>query len=131
MPFLPGRCSVNSNCRLRLASLLFLPAHPIVHILRQRLLPLNPTLPDDSRGMIHEVAKNVLTSDTADGFLSRDIGDMDKGVVEGSEDVGNTKDQLSFLDVRSEGDDLFVLGGSGFLGFWRLWISHRVRDQFV
>ena len=35
------------------------------------------------------------TSDTGDGFAARKIGDVDEGVVEGSEDTGNTEDKLT------------------------------------
>ena len=62
-----------------------------------------------------------LTGDTGDGFLARQIGDVDEGVVERGEDVSNTKDKLAISDLRAERD------GSGFLrgfrNFGRLWTS--------
>jgi hypothetical protein len=35
------------------------------------------------------------TGDTGDGFAARKIGDVDEGVVEGSEDTGDTEDKLT------------------------------------
>ena len=57
------------------------------------------------------------TSHTGDGFLAREIGDMDESVVERGIDVGNAEYQLSLRDLGTEGD-CGVLGGS--LSFWRL-----------
>merc|ERR1719198_2802850 len=47
------------------------------------------------------------TGNTGDGLLSGEIGDVNEGIVEGSEDVGNSENQFSFLNVRAEG------GGGG------------------
>jgi hypothetical protein len=37
------------------------------------------------------------TGDTGDGFAARQIGDVDEGVVEGSEDTGNAEHKLALL----------------------------------
>ena len=37
------------------------------------------------------------TGDTGDGFAARKIGDVDEGVVEGSEDTGNAENKLALL----------------------------------
>lgn len=50
------------------------------------------------------------TSDTGDGFLARQIGDVDKGVVERGIDVGNTENEFSLSDLRTERDSGFFLG---------------------
>ena len=34
---------------------------------------------------------------------------MDKGIVEGGEDVGDSEDKFAFPDLRAEGGDLFFL----------------------
>lgn len=69
------------------------------------------------------------TGDSGDGLLARQVGDVDKGVVEPSQvslipttsnegnlaensrgvDVGNAKDELTLLDLGSEGDGGGVL----------------------
>ena len=36
------------------------------------------------------------TGDTGDGLTSREIGDVDEGVVEGGEDAGNAEDKLAW-----------------------------------
>ena len=41
------------------------------------------------------------TGDSRDRFLARQIRDMDKGVIERSVDVCDTKDELSICDLRS------------------------------
>lgn len=42
---------------------------------------------------------SLLTSNTSDGFLSRQISDMDEGVVERGKDVCDTEDQFTFTDL--------------------------------
>jgi hypothetical protein len=56
----------------------------------------------------------MLTSNTDDGFTARKIGDVNEGIVEGGEDVGNAEDELAFTDLRTEGDSL--LDGGRLLG---------------
>jgi hypothetical protein len=34
---------------------------------------------------------------------------MDKGIVEGGKDVGDSEDKFAFPDLRAEGGDLFFL----------------------
>jgi hypothetical protein len=52
---------------------------------------------------------------TADGFLSRQISDVNKGIVEGSVDTRNTEDELVGEHVLGTiGDHLF--GGGGLRG---------------
>jgi hypothetical protein len=41
------------------------------------------------------------TGDTGDGFAARKIGDVDEGVVEGSEDTGDTEDKLTLRYCQS------------------------------
>ena len=55
-------------------------------------------------------------SDTGDGLTTRKIGNMDEGVVERGEDVGNAEDELAISDLRAELDGGFFLGGLDFLG---------------
>jgi hypothetical protein len=50
------------------------------------------------------------TSDTGDGFPTRQISDMDKGVVERGIDVGNAENELSLSDLRTERDGGFFPG---------------------
>lgn len=50
------------------------------------------------------------TGDTADGFAATQIGDVDEGVVERSEDTGNAEDELTLADLGAQGDVL--LGGT-------------------
>lgn len=47
------------------------------------------------------------TSDAGDGFPTRQIGDMDKSVVERGVDVCNAEHELSFCDLRTERDGGF------------------------
>jgi len=56
------------------------------------------------------------TSHTRDRFLPRQIGDVDKGVVEGGEDVSNAEHQLTLSDLGSEGDGVLFLGYFDFFG---------------
>jgi hypothetical protein len=56
------------------------------------------------------------TSNTGDGFLARQIGDMDESVVERSEDVGNAKHQLALSNLRTERNGVFLFGYLGLLG---------------
>ena len=61
------------------------------------------------RGLVSVSLHLHPTSDTADGFLARKIGDVHKSVVEGCKDVAHTKYILSFSHLRAEADDLFFL----------------------
>lgn len=56
------------------------------------------------------------TSHTRNCFLSRQIGDMDKGVVEGRKDVSNAEHQLTLSDLGPEGDGVLFLGCFNFFG---------------
>ena len=51
-----------------------------------------------------------------DDLLSGEIGDVDKSVVERSEDVTNTEDIFSFCHLGSEADHLFLLLFLAFTG---------------
>ena len=42
------------------------------------------------------------TSDTRDGLLAGEIGDMDESVVERGVDVGNTENELALADLGAE-----------------------------
>lgn len=53
--------------------------------------------------------------------LARQVSDMDKGVIEGGEDVAHSEHVLSFSDLGSQADDLLLLL---FLPFTR---SHCLR----
>lgn len=61
------------------------------------------------RGLISVSLHLHSTSYSADGFLARKIGNMDKGIIEGCKDVADTKYILSFSHLRSKADDLFFL----------------------
>ena len=64
------------------------------------------------------------TSDTGNGFPTRQISDMDKGVVERGIDVGDAENELSLSDLRTERDGGFFLGD---LLLGRLLTSNRQR----
>jgi hypothetical protein len=49
------------------------------------------------RGLITISLDLHATGDTGDGFAARKIGDVDEGVVEGSEDTGNAENKLALL----------------------------------
>jgi hypothetical protein len=51
------------------------------------------------------------TGDTADGFATTQIGNVDEGIVERGEDTGNAENELAISGQRTERDVL--LGGSG------------------
>lgn len=56
------------------------------------------------------------TSDTGDGLLAGEIGNMDEGVVEGGVDVCDTEYELALSNLGTERDglllgDLDLLGG--------------------
>jgi hypothetical protein len=53
------------------------------------------------------------TSHTAEGFATRQIGDVHKGVVEGGVDVRNSEQLLAFAELRAQTDllDLLLCGG--------------------
>ena len=57
------------------------------------------------------------TSHTSNSFLAREISNMNKGVVEGSIDVGNAEYQLSVCDLGTKRNGGFLRDS---LGFWRL-----------
>ena len=48
-----------------------------------------------------------LTGDTGDGFLARQISDVDKGIVERGEDMGNAENEFALSDLGTEGDGGF------------------------
>ena len=50
------------------------------------------------------------TSHTGDGFLAREIGNMDESVIEGCVDASNTEDKLALSDLRTKRDGLFLRG---------------------
>lgn len=56
-------------------------------------------------------------------LLPREVGDVDKGVIEGGEDVANSKYIFSFGHLRTQTDDLLLLL---FLPFTR---SHRLMKR--
>ena len=55
------------------------------------------------------------TSDTRDGFLARQIGDMDERVVERRVDVRHSKHQLALSNLGTERNGRFLLRGLDFL----------------
>ena len=48
----------------------------------------------------------------ADGLPAGEVGDVDEGVVEGGEDVGDAEHQLAIPDLRSQADLDLLLGFS-------------------
>jgi hypothetical protein len=58
----------------------------------------------------------LLTGNTGDGFLARKIGDMDESIIEGGENVSNTKDVLTLSYLRAERDGVLWGDGLDFLG---------------
>jgi hypothetical protein len=65
------------------------------------------------------------TSDSDNSFLARQIGDMDKGIIERSEDMSNSKDKFSLPDLRTEAHDLFFAGD---LLLW--WLERGLAYKF-
>ena len=61
------------------------------------------------------------TCDTRDSLFSAKIGDMDKGVIERSIDVGNAENILSLSDLGAKLNGGIFLGGFSFL--W--WLSSK------
>ena len=53
---------------------------------------------------------SVRTSDTGDGLLAGEIGDMDESVVERGVDVSDTKDELSLSNLGTESSRLGLSG---------------------
>lgn len=49
------------------------------------------------RGLVTVSLDLHATGDTGDGFAAGQIGDVDEGVVEGSEDTGNAENKLALL----------------------------------
>lgn len=68
------------------------------------------------RGRLVTVSLDLhTTSNSGDGLLAGQVGNVDESVVEGSEDVGNAEDVLTLSDLGTERDSSF-LGGSNLLG---------------
>jgi hypothetical protein len=44
------------------------------------------------------------TSNTRDGFTTREIGNVNEGIVERSKDVGNTENEFTFTDLGAKSD---------------------------
>jgi hypothetical protein len=57
-----------------------------------------------------------LTSYARDGFFSRQIGDVNEGVVERSIDMRDAEHELSFCDLRTERDRVLFFGRLDFFG---------------
>jgi hypothetical protein len=55
------------------------------------------------------------TSDTRDGFTTGKIGDVNKGIVERSKDVGNTENEFTFTNLGAKSDLFNNLGGGNLL----------------
>jgi len=53
---------------------------------------------------------------------------MDKGIVEGGEDVGNAKYKLILSDLGTERDSVFFLWCLGFLGRLQTTSERQARD---
>ena len=51
------------------------------------------------------------SGNTGDGFTASQIGNVDEGIVERGEDVGNTENLLITTDLGTEGDVFLNLGG--------------------
>jgi len=64
------------------------------------------------------------TSDTGDGFLAREISDMDESIVEGREDMGDTENKLALSDLGTKRDGGFFSGCSLSLGWLLRWVLH-------
>merc|ERR1719251_795153 len=58
------------------------------------------------------------TSHPADGLPAREVSDVNKGVVEGGEDVSNAEDELAVPDLRSQADLNLLLSFSLSLPGW-------------
>ncbi|RUP52384.1 hypothetical protein BC936DRAFT_145229 [Jimgerdemannia flammicorona] len=65
------------------------------------------------------------TSNANDGFTAGQIGYVNEGVVERSEDVGNTENELARADLGAESNDLLLL--DDFLSALGLW---ECREDF-
>jgi len=48
------------------------------------------------------------TGDSDDGFLPRQIGDVDESIIERGKDMSDSEDKFTFPDLRTEADDLFL-----------------------
>lgn len=59
--------------------------------------------------------EKIHTGDTSNSLTTRQISDMDKGVIERGKDVGNAKDKLAFADLGTEGHVFRSLLGSSTL----------------
>ena len=51
-----------------------------------------------------------MVSGPADGLPAGEVGDVDEGVVEGGEDVGDTEDELAVPDLGAQADLDLLLG---------------------
>jgi hypothetical protein len=61
------------------------------------------------------------SGNTNEGFSSRKIGDVNESVIEGSKEVGNSKDFLSVLDADS----------ANFLGLFFTVVSKNARNTYI
>lgn len=80
----------------------------------------------DALGEVYNVDAVVCRGNHWDGVLNSlpgEVGNMDEGVVEGGEDVANSKHIFSFGHLRTQTDDLLLLL---FLPFTR---SHRLQTK--
>jgi hypothetical protein len=73
------------------------------------------------------------TSNTDNGLATSQVSDVDKGIIVGGIDVGNTKDEFARTDLRSESNILFNLGFASFLqeGWMRIqreWYRSHSRE---
>lgn len=59
--------------------------------------------------------KQKRTSYTRDGFLTGQIGNVHKGVIEACKNVCDAKNELAFCDLRPQRDGVFFLGCLDFL----------------
>ena len=75
------------------------------------------------------------TGDTGDGLLARKIGNVDKGIVEGRENVGDTEDKLALSNLGTERDGVLLLLNLDFFGgLQHLQVSfpiHRFSTNFA
>lgn len=68
------------------------------------------------RSDIRKTQPVLRTSYAGDGLLSRQIGDMDKGVIERGKDVGNAEYKFTLCDLGAERNGVLFLGCLDFLG---------------
>lgn len=58
----------------------------------------------------HTKYLNEHTGNTSDGFLSGQIGNMDKSVIEAGVDVRNTENELALSNLGTKRDSCLFLG---------------------